>query len=132
MWVTKSTWGGGSGMDLPHFIECLHRLDRATILAAALELDESASSAAGEVSWWRATVEIDRQLRRHRAGIRAAHAARAATSAVLWAAGQAGIALPDDRVTAVARAAADVARGLEVHAAAVDDLLRGCRHLVAA
>ncbi|HEY2427342.1 MAG TPA: hypothetical protein VGI06_00320 [Acidimicrobiales bacterium] len=119
-------------MDLSDFMTLLQRLDAEAITAAAAELDANAASAAGELSWWRATVEIDRQLKIHRAGRIGALSATQAAAAVTQAATAAGMVLPDARVTVVARAAADVARGLAVHAAAVDDLLRGCRHLVAA
>ncbi len=119
-------------MDVQDFIDSLRRLDAAGIVMVARELEESASSAAGEVSWWRAILSIDRELRANRAGRRAACAARLAISAVIDAATASGMDLPDDRVTAVARAAADVARGLEIQASAAHDLLRSCRHLVAA
>ena len=119
-------------MDLSDFMGLLERLDADAIAAAASELDAYAASAAGELSWWRATVEIDRELRLHRAGRVAALSATQAAAAVTQAAVAAGITLPDARVTVVARAAADVARGLAVHATAVDELLRGCRHLTAA
>ncbi|MHB8464215.1 MAG: hypothetical protein ACYDH6_03500 [Acidimicrobiales bacterium] len=119
-------------MDVGSFVASLRQLDARSIDAAAADLDRQASSAAGEVSWWRATVEIDRELRARHAGRLAARAAHQATTAVLRAAAGAGIELPDARVTAVARAAADVARGLSVDAPAAGDLLRGCRHLVAA
>ncbi len=65
-----------------------------------------------EVDWWRATIAIDKVLRNHRCARHAARAALGATRAVQSAATDAGIALPDDDVTRVARAAADVARGL--------------------
>lgn len=119
-------------MDLGEFIASLQRLDGDTIVAAARDLDEQVSSAAGEVSWWRATLEIDRQMRLRRAGRRAAQAASQAAAAVTRAATRAGIELPDSRVTMVARAAADVARGLAVDAAAADGLLQGVRALCAA
>jgi hypothetical protein len=119
-------------MDLERFVETLRQLDATSIGAAADELDAAASSAAGEVSWWRATVEIDRQLRAHHASRTGAWAAHQAANAVLGAASRAGIALPDDRVTIVARAAAEIARGLVVDAAAAQDLLRGCLRLVPA
>ena len=119
-------------LELDGFISWLRHLDAAAITAAAAELDEAASSAAGEVDWWRATVEIDRLLRARHAGRRAGVAANQAAAAVTAAARAAGIVMPDPRVTAVARAAADVARGLLVNASAVDDLLRGCRRLAAA
>ncbi|GAC1586532.1 MAG: hypothetical protein NVS3B21_00690 [Acidimicrobiales bacterium] len=119
-------------MDLQSFIESLHRLDAESITAAAAELDEASASAAGEVSWWRATVEIDRMLRERRASRAGACAATAAAAAVMEAASLAGILLPDVRVTVVARAAADVARGLVVEASATQLLLAGCAHLNAA
>ena len=119
-------------MDIDRFIQMLEELDADSIAATAAELQESTASAAGEVSWWRATVAIDRQLRARRAGRQAAHAANRASTSVLRAAARCGINLPDDRVTSVARAAADVARGLAVGSAATDDLLAGCRHLIAA
>jgi hypothetical protein len=119
-------------MSIEEFVNRLRSMTPATILAAADDLEVTAASAAGEVTWWRATVEIDRLLRLHHAGRRAAMAASQAASAVVAAAGAAGLDATDRRVTAVARAAADVARGLAAESAAVDDLLRGCRHLLAA
>jgi hypothetical protein len=59
-------------------------------------------------------------------------AARQAALAVTGAAVDAGLDRDDPRVMAVARAAADVARGLAAESSAVDDLLAGCRHLLAA
>jgi hypothetical protein len=119
-------------VEVDGFISWLHGLDEPAIVATAAELDLAASSAAGEVEWWRATVEIDRLLRARHAGRRAGLAANRAAAAVTAAARAAGMTLPDPRVTAVARAAAEVARGLLVDASAVDDLLRGCRGLAAA
>jgi len=65
-----------------------------------------------EVDWWRATIAVDKVLRHVRLTRQAAGAASEAVHAVQSAAVRAGIALPDDDVTRVARAAADVARGL--------------------
>ncbi len=90
------------------------------------------ASAAGEVAWWRATVEIDRLLRLNRSGRVAARVASQAAATVATAAVAAGLDRADPRVMSVARAAADVARGLAAQSSAVDDLLAGCRHLVAA
>jgi hypothetical protein len=114
------------------FLIILRRLTADVILAAAADLEEHAASAAGEVAWWRATVEIDRLLRAHRAGRRGALAASQAAGTVAAAAVSAGLDRSDPRVMAVARAAADVARGLAAESSAVDDLLAGCRHLLAA
>jgi len=119
-------------MGIEEFLTTLRRLTADMILAAAEDLAEQASTAAGEVQWWRATVEIDRLLRVHRAGRRAALAASQAASAVTAAALRSGMDMADRRVLAVARAAADVARGLTAESAAVQDLLDGCRHLIAA
>jgi hypothetical protein len=65
-----------------------------------------------EVDWWRATIAIDKVLRYQHCTRRAAHAATDAAHAVQAAAGRAGIDLPDADITRVARAAAEVARGL--------------------
>ena len=119
-------------MELQAFIASLQRLDRRGISAVAAELQQQAASVAGEVSWWQATIEIDRQLRARSARRLGASAAHQASMAVLQAAAEAGIALPDDEVIAVARAAGEVARGLVAQSSAANDLLRGCRHLVAA
>ena len=119
-------------MSIEEFLTTLQGLTADTIYAAADELDAHAATAAGEVAWWRATVEIDRLLRLHHAGRRAALAATQAAAAVTAAAISAGLDLADRRVTAVARAAADVARGLTAESTAVQDLLEGCRHLIAA
>jgi len=119
-------------MTSDQFLMMLRRLTADMIFAAAAELEEHAASAAGEVAWWRATVEIDRLLRLQRAGRTAALAARQAAAAVSAAATAAGLERGDPRVTAVARAAAEVARGLAAESSAVDDLLAGCRHLLAA
>jgi hypothetical protein len=119
-------------MTSEEFLTTLRRLTADTIIAAAGDLEENAASAAGEVAWWRATVEIDRLLRLHRAGRRGAIAAAQAAATVSAAAAAAGLDRADPRVMAVARAAADVARGLAAQYAAVDDLLAGCRHLLAA
>jgi hypothetical protein len=119
-------------MTSEEFLTSLRRLTAGTIIATAEDLEENAASAAGEVAWWRATVEIDRLLRRLHASRMAARAAAQAAAAVGEAAVAAGLDRTDPRVTAVARAAADVARGLAADSSAVDDLLAGCKHLLAA
>ena len=80
----------------------LHRV------AASLDAEQICD----EVDWWRATIAIDKLLRRTHGSRRAAQAATDAAKAVQEAACRAGIPLPDAEVTRVARAAADVARGL--------------------
>ncbi|HZQ58988.1 MAG TPA: hypothetical protein VFA84_13185 [Acidimicrobiales bacterium] len=119
-------------MTSEEFLTILRSLTADMILAASVDLEEHAASAAGEVAWWRATVEIDRLLRLNRSGRVAARVASQAAATVATAAVAAGLDRADPRVMSVARAAADVARGLAAQSSAVDDLLAGCRHLVAA
>jgi hypothetical protein len=83
-------------------------------LAQSLQSD----SLTDEVDWWRATIAVDKLLRHTRRSREAAHVASLASHAVQHAAIVAGIDLPDDDVTRVARAAADVARGLAAGRAA--------------
>lgn len=80
----------------------LHRI------AASLEAD----ALTDEVDWWRATIAIDKVLRRAHNTRQAARVAGDAVHAVQEAAERAGIELPDREVTSVARAAAELARGL--------------------
>ena len=82
--------------------EELHRV------AASLDAEQICD----EVDWWRATIAIDKLLRRTRCTRRAARAATDAAHAVQEAAGREGFVLPDAEVTRVERAAAEVARGL--------------------
>lgn len=69
-----------------------------------------------EVDAWRTTIAIDRALRHSHRTRQAAQAAYTAAQAVQRAAesagGSGGAALPEEQVTCVARAAAEVARGL--------------------
>jgi hypothetical protein len=77
-------------------------------IAASLESE----SLTDEVDWWRATIAIDKVLRHSRCSRQAARAAGDAVRAVQESAACCGMLLPDADVTRVARAAADVARGL--------------------
>jgi hypothetical protein len=100
-------------MDVAEFTQALERLTAEDVhrIAATLTTNH-ADSAADEVEAWRVTLTIDRVLRRtHRTRI-AARAASAVTHTVLHIAAARGIRLPDEEVTHVARAAAEVARGL--------------------
>jgi hypothetical protein len=100
-------------MDVAEFTQALERLTTEDVhrIAATLTTNH-ADSAADEVEAWRVTLTIDRVLRRtHRTRI-AARAASAVTHTVLHIAAARGIRLPDEEVTHVARAAAEVARGL--------------------
>jgi len=92
------------------FSASLRSMSGAELRRVAASLD--AEQICDEVDWWRATIAIDKVLRRTRCTRRAARAAADAARAVQDAADRAGIGLPDADVTRVARAAAEVARGL--------------------
>ena len=98
------------------FLDTLDRLTLDDLHRVAERL--SSEALCDEVDWWRATIAIDKVVRHARRGRQAAQAATAASSAVQRAARRAGIALPDSDVTRIARAAADVARGLAAGPAA--------------
>jgi hypothetical protein len=120
-------------VQLESFIEALERLTAPQLRAVADQLDAAYASAAGEVAWWQATVDIERAVRRQHCGRHATVAAHRASLAVLAAARSADMELPDGRVTLVARAAADVARGLVAgEGDPVDVLLREWRLPIAA
>jgi len=100
-------------MDVAEFSRALEGLTTEDVhrIAATLTSNHS-DSAADEVEAWRVTLTIDRVLRRtHRTRL-AARAASSITHTVLQIASAQGIRLPDEEVTHVARAAAEVARGL--------------------
>ena len=82
--------------------------DDVRTIARSLESE----TAGDEVDAWRATIAIDRALRHSHRTREAAHAAWAAAQTVQRTAISHGMELPDPDVTHVARAAAEVARGL--------------------
>jgi hypothetical protein len=99
-------------MDIAEFTRALDQLTADDVHRIAGALGCHSDSAADEVEAWRVTLTIDRVLRRtHRTRI-AARAASSVTHTVLHIAAAKGIRLPDAEVTHVARAAAEVARGL--------------------
>ena len=100
-------------MDVGEFSRALERLTAEDVHRIAATLTNNHSdNAADEVEAWRVTLTIDRVLRRtHRTRL-AARAASSITHTVLQVAAAQGIRLPDEEVTHVARAAAEVARGL--------------------
>lgn len=118
--------------DRGQFFATLRGLSAEAILASAAEIEQQAATVTGEMDWWQATVEIDRLCRVRHAGRQAAMASAEAASAVRRAAVRAGLAVDDARVTTVARAAADVARGLVVDTDVADRLLQGWARLSAA
>ena len=99
-------------MELEQFTRALGRMSAADLHEVAAVLHAHTESVADEVDFWRVTITIDTALRRARLTRVAARAASQASHAVLHAAEVQGIALPDDEVTHVARAAAEVARGM--------------------
>ena len=77
-------------------------------IARSLEAD----TAGDEVDAWHVTIAIDRALRHSHRSRQAARAAWDAAQSVQRVAAAQGVELPDHDVTHVARAAAEVARGL--------------------
>jgi hypothetical protein len=109
-------------VEIKSFTSALGRMSAADLNEVAAALHTHTGSAADEVDAWRITITIDRALRRaHRARV-AAHAASDASHAVLRAAEAQGITLPDAAVTHVARAAAEVARGMVAGPDAADEV----------
>ena len=92
------------------FEQALARLtvDDIRSIARSLEADTTGD----EVDAWRATIAIDRSLRHSHRSRQAAKSAWDAAQTVQRAAAAQGMTLPDPDVTHVARAAAEVARGL--------------------
>ncbi|MSO78912.1 MAG: hypothetical protein EXQ79_04825 [Acidimicrobiia bacterium] len=101
---------------VPEFLGALRAMTADDVHRIAASLDSEALT--DEVDWWRATIAIDKVLRHARCSRQAARAASDAVVAVQESAARDGIALPDAEVTRVARAAADVARGLAAGPAA--------------
>jgi hypothetical protein len=99
-------------MDFGEFNRALEQLTADDVHRIAATLGTHTDSAAEEVEAWRVTLTIDRVLRRTHQTRIAARAASTVTHTVLEAAARQGIALPDAEVTHVARAAAEIARGI--------------------
>ena len=97
-------------MEPAEFVERLSELSGPDITALADNLRHELDTADGEVSWWRATITIGANLKRHHRSREAGLAAHRASSAVLNAA--AAVMVSKDDVTVVARAASEVARVL--------------------
>jgi hypothetical protein len=97
-------------MQLDEFVAALDTLSGDDVHHVAKLLD--LESLTDEVDWWRATIAIDRAIRHAKCSRQAARAAAQVVAVVQHRASCAGIPLPDADVTRVARAAAEVARGL--------------------
>ena len=97
-------------MDLTEFHAALKHLTVDDIRHVARSL--ASDTAGDEVDAWHATIAIDRALRHSHRSRHAARAAWDAAQIVQRAAEEQGVTLPDIDVTHVARAAAEVARGM--------------------
>jgi Tfp pilus assembly pilus retraction ATPase PilT len=97
-------------MTLTEFHAALRRLTVDDIHGIARSL--ASDTAGDEVDAWHATIAIDRALRHSQRARLAAHAARDAAQAVQRVAEENAVDLPDVDVTHVARAAAEIARGM--------------------
>ena len=109
-------------MDLNAFTSGLPRLSSSDIRLISKALDASISTPEDEVTWWRATMLVDKALRRSGMSRSAAIAAQAAGAAVKAAAESDGVSLPDPDVTRVARGAACIARALVAGSPATEQL----------
>jgi hypothetical protein len=93
-------------------------------IARSLESDTTVD----EVDAWRATIAIDRALRHAHRSRQAATAAWDAAQTVQRVAAAHGVELPDADVTHVARAAAEIARGLVAGDAVAPEVSRLLQH----
>jgi hypothetical protein len=101
-------------VDVEVFGQALTKLTLDEIRSIAFDLHEARSSIADEVANTRAMLIIEQTLRYTHRLHDAAIAALAAAMKVQDVALHAGIGMPDDAVTCVARAAAQIARGMVV------------------
>ena len=108
--------------------DALRTLGRDELHRIAMSL--VSDNAGDEVDAWRVTMAIDRALRHSHRTRHAAHAAREASQAVQYAAEMQGMTLPDPEVTAVARGAAELARGLVAGADVEREMLERLQHWV--
>lgn len=109
-------------MDHVVFVRALERLSVDDIRALARDLGTSTASPADDVALARATLHIEHAVRRRHRKAEAGTAGHAASRAVVAVAEREGVALPDPDVTRVARAAAQIARGLVVAEVTAADL----------
>jgi hypothetical protein len=99
-------------MELAAFVDRLDALTGPDIADVAAELRREFETADGELCWWRATVAVGANLKRHHRSREAGLAAHRSSAAVLRAADKADVNVSKDDVTLVARAAAELARVL--------------------
>ena len=99
-------------MELTQFTQAIARMTSDDIHLVALEIDAHRASTADEIAWWQATMRIDRSLKEAGRSRAAAIAVLNAAKAVQAIGAACGRSLPDTEVTSVARAAAEIARGI--------------------
>ena len=99
-------------MDVDVFARALGGLSLDDVRSIAVDLRSVCTSTADEVAHTRAMLMIEQSLRRAHRLHDAAGVALECASSVQSVASDAGVELPDDDVTCVARAAAQLARGL--------------------
>jgi hypothetical protein len=120
-------------VELVPFVRALHRLTAVELRDLAFDLGDALDCAADELAHYKAVAGVDRAARRVHLVSQAGLAAHLTIEAVLTAARNAGIDLPDSGVTRVARAASQVARAL-VASETADNLVvvsRGFHRLAA-
>lgn len=101
-------------MDLDTFHRALDLLTPADVRRLASDLAARSDSPADELATRRAVLGIEHGVRLAHRRAEAARASTAASQAVVAGAKRRGVPLPDPDVTRVARAAAQIARGLVV------------------
>ncbi len=107
------------------FGRALSELSVADVRSISMDLVDACTTAADDIAGTRPILVIEQTLRRTHRLHDAASAALATATAVQDVAQRARISLPDDDVTRVARAAAQLARGLVAgDGPGVDDALR--------
>jgi hypothetical protein len=111
-------------MDLTEFTEALRHLTVDDIHRVAKSL--ASDTVGDEVDAWHATIAIDRALRHSHRARQAGRAAWDAAQTVQRAAEAQDMELPNVDVTHVARAAAEIARGM----VAGDEVAREVQHLL--
>jgi hypothetical protein len=112
-------------VDVVVFGRALAGLTIDDIRSIALDLNGAVTSTADEIAATRSVLVIEQTLRRTHRLPHAATAALTAATAVQDVAKRARVALPDQDVTKVARAAAQLARGLvAAETPAIDEALR--------
>jgi len=99
-------------VELATFVDRLDALTGDDIADVAAELRREFATADGELCWWRATITVGANLKRHHRSRDAGLAAHRSSTAVLRAADKADMRVSKDDVTLVARAASEVARVL--------------------